>query len=162
MLSKSVERGGQVTHFPVLVPPGLGGERPGFFQGMEPLPLRRVSADRIFIGIKLMKKYLLVFFIILLSGCADPLPEDRLDYVGEWRSKEMGLLILADGSVSYKRLKGGATTSVSGPLKRFEGDDFVVGVLFMTTTFDVTEPPHEIGGAWTMTVDGVRLTRVSE
>ncbi|WP_296030470.1 hypothetical protein [uncultured Alcanivorax sp.] len=109
-----------------------------------------------------MKKYLLVFFIILLSGCADPLPEDRLDYVGEWRSKEMGLLILADGSVSYKRLKGGATTSVSGPLKRFEGDDFVVGVFFMTTTFDVTEPPHEIGGAWTMTVDGVRLTRVNE
>ncbi len=121
-----------------------------------------ISADRIFIGIKLMKKYLLVFFIILLSGCADPLPEDRLDYVGEWRSNEMGLLILADGSVSYKRLKGGATTSVSGPLKRFEGDDFVVGVLFMTTTFDVTEAPHEIGGAWKMTVDGVRLTRVSD
>ena len=129
---------------------------------MELFPLRIISADRIFIGIKLMKKYLLVFFIILLSGCADPLPEDRLDYVGEWSSKEMGLLILADGSVSYKRLEGGATTSVSGPLKRFEGDDFVVGVFFMTTTFDVTEPPHEIGGAWTMTVDGVRLTRVSD
>ena len=142
---------------------GIGGARGlAFFHWMVLVSLGGVSVDRIFIGIKLMKKYLPVFFIILLSGCADPLPEDRLDYVGEWRSKEMGLLILADGSVSYKRLKGGATTSVSGPLKRFEGDDFVVGVLFMTTTFDVTEAPHEIGGAWTMTVDGVRLTRVSE
>ena len=140
----------------------MGDERPGLFSVYGARFLGEISADRIFIGIKLMKKYLPVFFIILLSGCADPLPEDRLDYVGEWRSNEMGLLILADGSVSYKRLKGGATTSVSGPLKRFEGDDFVVGVLFMTTTFDVTEPPHEIGGAWKMTVDGVRLTRVSD
>ena len=106
----------------------MGDERPGLFSVYGARFLGEISADRIFIGIKLMKKYLPVFFIILLSGCADPLPEDRLDYVGEWRSNEMGLLILADGSVSYKRLKGGATTSVSGPLKRFEGDNFVVGV----------------------------------
>jgi hypothetical protein len=85
-----------------------------------------------------------------------------MDYVGEWRSKEMGLLILADGTVAYKRLKGGGTTSVNGPLKEFVGDDFVVGVLFMTTTFDVSEPPHEVDGMWKMTVDGVQLTRVAE
>ena len=118
---------GACSRFSFSVPLGLWGTRGlAFFQCMVLVFLGEISADRIFIGIKLMKKYLPVFFIILLSGCADPLPEDRLDYVGEWRSNEMGLLILADGSVSYKRLKGGATTSVSGPLKRFEGDNFVV------------------------------------
>jgi hypothetical protein len=110
-----------------------------------------------------MKKHILAFvLILLLSGCAQPLPEDRLHYVGDWQSKEMRLLILADGTVAYKRLKGGGSTSVNGPLKEFVGDDFTVGILFMTTTFDVTEPPHEIDGAWKMTVDGVQLTRVSE
>lgn len=110
-----------------------------------------------------MKKYISVIaLLLLLSGCADPFPEDRLSYVGEWQSKEMGLLILADGTVAYKRLKGGATTSVNGPLKEFVGDDFVVGLLFMTTTFVVSKSPQEVDGVWQMTVDGVMLTRVSD
>lgn len=110
-----------------------------------------------------MKKFIsLVAVILLLSGCAKPLPEDRLDYVGEWQSNKMGLLILADGTVAYKRLEGGGSSSVNGPLKEFVGDDFVVGVLFMTTTFDVSEPPHEVEGIWKMTVDGVELTRIDE
>lgn len=110
-----------------------------------------------------MKKSLAtIALIFLLSGCAEPLPDNRLHYVGEWQSKEMGLLILADGTVAYKRLKNGGSTSINGPLKEFVDDDFTVGILFMTTTFDVTEPPHEIDGVWQMTVDGVKLTRVSK
>ena len=111
----------------------------------------------------LMMKFVLpMILLLLLSACADPLPPDRLNYVGEWQSKEMVLVILADGSVSYKRLKKGATVSVNGPLKEFVGDDFVVGVLFVTTTFDVSEPPREINGEWSMTVDGAKLIRINE
>lgn len=110
-----------------------------------------------------MKKKLSVcVFILLLSACANPLPADRLAYVGEWRSSEMMLLILSDGTVSYKRIDGGMTTSIDGPLKEFVGDDFVVGFLFLTTTFTVSEPPHETEGVWKMTVDGVQLTRVAK
>lgn len=98
--------------------------------------------------------------ILALSGCAKPLPEDKLHYVGEWQSNEMALLILADGTVAYKRLKGGGTTSVNGPLKEFQGDNFIVGFAFLTTTFKVTKAPHEIDGVWKMTVDGVSLTKV--
>lgn len=72
----------------------------------------------------------------------------------------MALLILADGTVAYKRLKGGGTTSVNGPLKEFQGDNFIVGFAFLTTTFKVTQAPHEIDGVWKMTVDGVSLTKV--
>ncbi len=108
-------------------------------------------------------RYLVIFIILfLLSACGQPLPEDKLSYVGEWQSKEMFLLILQDGTVAYKRLKGGGSTSVEGPLKKFIGDDFEVGILFLTTTFEVSEPPHEANGSWQMVVDGVRLTRIRE
>ena len=108
-------------------------------------------------------RFLLIFFILsLLTACSQPIPEDKLLYVGEWQSKEMGLLILQDGSVAYKRLKGGVSTSVNGPLKEFVGDDFKVGIWFLTTTFEVSEPPHKINGKWQMVVDGVRLARVRE
>ena len=105
---------------------------------------------------------LICFMLFLLSACSQPLPEDKLSYVGEWQSKEMGLLILQDGTVAYKRLKGGVSTSVNGPLKEFVGDDFKVGIWFLTTTFEVSEPPHKSNDTWQMVVDGVRLTRVRE
>ena len=109
-----------------------------------------------------IKLIIIIFSLLLFSACSKPLPEDKLSYVGEWQSKEMGLLILQDGTVAYKRLKGGSTTSVNGPLKEFVGDDFVVGFWFLTTTFKVSEAPNQTGGEWQMVVDGVRLTKTEE
>ncbi len=110
-----------------------------------------------------MSKHLPIFVVLLLvTACAEPLPQNKLNYAGEWRSKEMTLLILEDGTVAYKRLKGGGTTSINGPLKEFVGDNFVVGVLFLTTTFNVSDPPQEENGVWRMTVDDVQLTKVNE
>ena len=97
--------------------------------------------------------------LLLLSACSKPLPEDKRMYAGEWQSQEMYLLILPDGTVAYKRLKNGGSTSVNGPLKEFNGNDFVVGIGPLSTTFEVSEPPHEVDGHWQMVVDGVRLTR---
>lgn len=71
----------------------------------------------------------------------------------------MYLLITQDGSVRYKRIQGGATTSVDGPLKGFKGNDFEVGIGPLSTTFVVTKPPHEDDGKWKMVVDGVELVR---
>ena len=108
-----------------------------------------------------MKRIFLASLLSLaLIACSNPIPESKMDYVGVWRGREMALLILPDGTVSYERLKNGGKTSVNGPLKEFIGDDFVVGVLFITTTFEVSEPPHEVNGQWQMVEDGVRLTRV--
>lgn len=105
---------------------------------------------------------ILIASLLFLSACSEPLPPNRLSYAGEWQSKEMALLILEDGTVAYQRVKGGGSTSINGPLKEFVGDDFVVGVGFLATTFQVSEPPHEADGVWQMVVDGVRLTRVDE
>ena len=95
-----------------------------------------------------------------LSGCGKPVPPEKSAYVGEWQRPEMYLLITQDGSVRYKRIKGGATTSVEGPIKEFQGDNFTVGVGPMTTTFEVSVRPHQTAeGEWRMTVDGVELIK---
>ena len=57
---------------------------------------------------------------LALVGCSKPIPPERIAYVGEWRSPAMSLLITQDGRVKYKRIHGGVTTSVSGPLQKFE------------------------------------------
>jgi len=101
-----------------------------------------------------------ILLLLFLSGCGIDVPEDKSSYVGEWQSKEMSLLILQDGSVKYKRLKKGATVSVTGPIQEFQGDDFVVGVAFFKTTFEVSKPPYEEDGEWKMVVDDVELTKV--
>jgi hypothetical protein len=107
------------------------------------------------------KRTLLVIVpILLLAACGQPVPQEKASYVGEWRSQTMALLLTQDGTVAYKRRKGGVTTSVNGPLRRFEGDNFVVGPPILSTTFEVSKPPYQEAGAWKMVVDGVELTRV--
>ena len=104
---------------------------------------------------------LLAVLALLLSACAEPLPKDKLAYAGEWRGQGVWLLITADGRCEYQRQKEGMSSSIEAPIKGFEGDNFVVGVGFLTTTFVVSKPPQLIDGKWKMTVDGVELTRAS-
>ncbi len=107
-----------------------------------------------------LKLSLLIFLGLLLTGCGIEVPPAKSAYVGQWESDGMTLLITQDGSVSYKRLKEGASTKINAPLKAFHDDDFDVGIGPMTTTFKVSSPPREVDGLWKMTVDGVELTRV--
>lgn len=96
---------------------------------------------------------------LALAACGQPLPADKAAYAGHWQAPYMSLLITPDGSVRYERLEGGATRSVSGPLKGFEGQNFAVGIGPLATTFVVSAAPQTEGGKTTMTVDGVVLTR---
>lgn len=109
---------------------------------------------------KSLRALIAILFVLALSACAKPLPPERAAYAGQWQGVAMSLLITQDGSVAYRRLKSGASTSVEGPLKEFQGNNFLVGIGPMTTTFVVSVPPHEANGAWKMTVDGVELTRM--
>jgi hypothetical protein len=110
-----------------------------------------------------MRRALVVALLsALLCGCGQPVPPDKLAYVGEWETATMYLLITADGSVRYRRLRAGATTSLDGPLKGFAGDNFDVGVGPLSTTFVVSRPPYQDGDAWKMVVDGVELTRTGD
>lgn len=99
--------------------------------------------------------------VLLLAGCAQPVPADKAGYVGEWQSPTMALLITQDGTVMYERRQAGGSTSIEGPLKEFVADDFMVGIGPLATTFEVSVPPHRVGGEWRMVVDGVELTRAA-
>ncbi len=111
-----------------------------------------------------MRKHGLLAFLLIgtlaLSACGKPIPPEKSAYVGEWHAQTMALLITQDGSVVYKRIKGGTTTTVSGPIRRFEGDNFVVGIPLVSTTFEVSKPPYQEADKWKMVVDGVELTKV--
>ena len=111
---------------------------------------------------KFAKQWLVIVALLCLLGCGKPVPPDKSAYVGEWQTKTMYLLITQDGSVRYKRLKSGATTSVEGPLKGFVGDNFEVGVGPFATTFVVNRPPHQDDDQWKMTVDNVELTKTAD
>jgi len=97
--------------------------------------------------------------LLFLSACGQPVPADKAAYVGEWHAQGMNLTVMQDGRVLYKRVKSNSTTSIDAPLRRFEGDNLVVGIPYISTTFEVSKPPYQDGGAWKMVVDGVELTR---
>ena len=112
---------------------------------------------------KLRALLLSLTIALALAACGKPVPAEKAAFVGEWQRPEMYLLITQDGSVSYKRLKGGGTVSVEGPLQGFEGDGFTVGIGPMKTAFKVNVPPHQTeDGQWKMTVDGMELTRSAQ
>lgn len=103
---------------------------------------------------------LLPILALALGACTGkPLPAERGDYAGTWRGDGVELRIDPDGTVSYRRQSGNGTVSIDGPLQGFDGDDFVVGVMVVKTTFDVEARPQQQGGRWVMTVDGVELVR---
>lgn len=111
---------------------------------------------------RITKFPLLLVLLGSLFGCGNPVPPEKAAYVGEWKEKTMYLLITQDGSVRYKRLKnGGATTSIQGPLKGFNGDNFEVGIGPMATIFVVSKAPHQDGDRWKMVVDGVELIKTA-
>jgi hypothetical protein len=97
---------------------------------------------------------------LMLAGCGEPLPKDKLEYAGEWRGTATRLVITPQGLCEYKRLRDSGSVEINAPIKHFEGDNFVVGVGPFTTTFVVSKPPRLEEGRWKMTVDGVELTRV--
>jgi hypothetical protein len=106
------------------------------------------------------KTLILIVLAVMLAACGIEVPAAKSAYIGQWKADGMSLLITRDGSIAYKRIQKGASTSIDAPLKAFHGDDFDVGIGPMTTTFTVSSPPREIDGVWKMTVDGVELTRV--
>ncbi|HEX3061090.1 MAG TPA: hypothetical protein VHP55_00415 [Usitatibacter sp.] len=107
------------------------------------------------------RAFLAFAMLALLAGCGEPLPADKRDYAGDWQGVNMRLYIGSDGTVSYTRVRGASRTSINAGIQRFEGANFFVGVGPFATRFEVSKPPHRVGNAWKMTVDGVELTRVA-
>jgi hypothetical protein len=118
--------------------------------------------DRREISLRTVQTTLISISLMMLIACAKPLPVGKTTYAGEWQGGPITLVITADGRAVYKRKEGGMSKSINAPIKEFKGDNFVVGVGFLSTEFVVSKPPHEEAGAWKMTIDGVELTRLPD
>jgi hypothetical protein len=108
---------------------------------------------------RVLKAVAAVTLFAALAGCSKPLPPEKAAYAGQWNGAQVSLLITKEGRVEYKRVEGSNKTSINAPVKEFKGNDMVVGVGPMDTTFVVSQPPHQDGETWKMTVDGNELTR---
>jgi hypothetical protein len=110
---------------------------------------------------RLTRLLLLLIVVSTLFGCGKPVPPEKAAYVGEWKDKTMYLLITQDGSIRYKRVKGTVSTSIQGPLKGFNGNNFDVGIGPMATTFVVSKPPYQDDDNWKMVVDEMELIKTA-
>ena len=114
---------------------------------------------------RVTKPLVLVLLLAYLAGCATPVPFDKLRYVGSWQGDESYLLITEDGFVRYEQyralLVGELITGTEGPLRRFEGDNFIVGIAPLLTTFVVDKPPYLDGDEWKMVVRKKELVRIA-
>jgi hypothetical protein len=111
------------------------------------------------IGSGLFATAMAVPLAVALTGGATPVPPEKSAYVGEWRAPSMYLSITQDGSVRYRRIKEGGSSSMNGPLNGFNGNDFKVGIGLLSSTFVVSTPPHRDGEQWKMVVDDVELKK---
>ena len=108
------------------------------------------------------KIFALMLVMFSLLGCAQPVPPEKSAYVGEWKEQTMYLRIDQDGMVQYERKNGNQTTKINAPIKKFEGNNFEVGIGPASTKFIVSNPPYQDGTAWKMVVDGIELTRSAQ
>lgn len=151
---------------------GYGQQPGGYGQGVPPPKKRRVWLWVLVIGTALVLGgcTALVGAIAYLTPdspknanattSSESMPADKRNYIGEWRGEGMTLSITSSGYVTYKRQQGSSSKSITSlPIQQWQGDDFVVGVWIANTTFKVSAPPHQVGGVWKMTVDGVELTK---
>ena len=98
--------------------------------------------------------------ILLAASGGGGIPSDKQAYVGDWSGSDATLSIKPDGKVFWERRTGSSSSKIENvPIRRFIGDDFEVGVGPFTTRFAVQSPPKLTAGRWTMTVEGIQLTR---
>jgi hypothetical protein len=116
--------------------------------------------------------FAVALLLVALGGCSTeelskefsgiPLAADKKSYAGTWTSSGITLKISLDGQVDYKKEEGSRKTSITGPIKEFDKDNFVVGFWFMTSTFEVQKTPFQEGERWAMVVDGTKLYKVDQ
>lgn len=100
---------------------------------------------------------------VALLGCNEPLPTEKLDYVGHWASADsrVNITITREGRVDYQNQQLGQKTFLSASIKDFEGLNFNVGFGPFRTQFSVTQAPTQNAqGSWFMVMDGHTLAKI--
>lgn len=81
-------------------------------------------------------------------------------YVGTWKSQHAALTITRSGSMNYHRDANETRVEerfVNVPIKQISPKEIVGAVA--DARLEITEPPHQAGDSWQMTVNGDVLTK---
>ncbi len=108
-----------------------------------------------------MKKGLLLLFSIILAaalvGCKKtPLTEDQKIFAGKW--------VAVDGTFVTIYLDGGgdlktSNSNVTGGKTTITADTVTIGMGPIKKTMKITEKPKQVGGKWSMVLDGITYVR---
>lgn len=88
---------------------------------------------------------------------APPPPE----WQGTWEGEGLTVVISPDGMVKVEHT-GATHSSVQMPGRGFEPDAITLGIGPIASRYELQQGPHAENGLWTMTFDGVVLTRTGD
>lgn len=94
-----------------------------------------------------------------LLAQADPIPSDKLPFVGNWGGPGLNLSIDKDGGVRYSRATTGKPVNFTGDFVAFRGNNLEVRVGEKLVVIEFAKGPTPNDGAWSATVDGVNVSR---
>lgn len=93
-------------------------------------------------------------------GPREPARVEAALYYGTWTGDGPTTLTVDAGSVHWEQQSGAGHVQYNGGFSGISGQNILVNVLVTDVTLVVSDPPHldPASGAWTMTVEGVRVT----
>ena len=112
---------------------------------------------------KISFKFLFISLLILLifSCGIKKIPPDKQSYIGKWQGKDTILIITENGRASFEKNTDNFNKSISGPIQKFEENNFEIGMLFIKMKIDVDKPPYKEDNIWKMNANGIELIKVN-
>ena len=104
----------------------------------------------------------LVTIAFLSTGCVEALDEEKLAFVGLWKSNQTSLLITQSGRLEYESQSGAVTTTISMPIKSIDSSGIEAGFLFFSSSFELQGSPEQEDGMLVLVVDGEKLYKTDE
>jgi hypothetical protein len=83
------------------------------------------------------------------------------EWQGTWEGEGLTVVIQPDGMVKVEH-SGATTSSVQMPGRGFEPDAITLGIGPIASRYELQQGPRAENGVWTMTFEGVVLTRTGE
>ena len=103
-----------------------------------------------------LTRVIVACLVALLMGCAEPLPPEKTDYVGEWRAENMRLHIAKNGHVEYQRRTQNGNVSINAAMTikpsetkipTLSSNFFILKIMFFFVRNAVDKTMHDrIGG----------------
>jgi outer membrane biogenesis lipoprotein LolB len=93
-----------------------------------------------------MKILYTIIIALCFMACSEPIPEEKKDYIGFWRSHQsdlkMSINITEDGRAAYFRADSNRQTKVDANIGNWSDDGFSISFLFINSDFKINKKPY--------------------